>query len=162
MGNKNRSKNKNEEIVNENEVVVENNEEIVNENEVVVENNEEIVNENEEEIVNENEEEIVNENEEEVVNEDEEEVEKEPEVKENEEVNEDENSEIKNAVVVNCAKLNVRKEPNKEAEVLCIIDKNTEITVDVVNSTEDFYKVFTSSNETLIEGYCVKKFIEVK
>ena len=73
-----------------------------------------------------------------------------------------ETDEIKEACVINCEKLNVRKEASKTAEVVCVINKNTELTVNVTNSTEDFYKVYTTNNEVLVEGYCVKDFIKIK
>lgn len=64
---------------------------------------------------------------------------------------------------VSCkSKLNVRKEPSKEAEVLCAIDNGTELTVDLVNSTDDFYKVIIDHNNKLVEGYCMKQFISIK
>lgn len=58
-----------------------------------------------------------------------------------------------------CDRLNVRKESIKDSEVLCILDKLAEVTIDLSNSTEDFYKVMTSEG---IEGYCMKKFITIK
>lgn len=61
-------------------------------------------------------------------------------------------------VVVNCARLNVRKEPSKAAKVLRVFEKGNIVMVDLENSTEDFYKVLTPSGE----GYCMKDFIEVK
>lgn len=61
-------------------------------------------------------------------------------------------------VVINCARLNVRKEPEPKAEVLCTVDANCELMVDEANSTEDFYKVYTAAG---IEGYCVKYFIAI-
>ena len=63
------------------------------------------------------------------------------------------------AVVTNCTKLNVRKEAKKDAEVVCVINKGTELALDLDTSTEDFYKVSTSNG---VEGYCVKDFIEIK
>ena len=62
-------------------------------------------------------------------------------------------------VVVNCNKLNVRKEANKDSEVLVVINKNEEVTITIEDSTEDFYKVTTATG---IEGYCMKQFINVK
>lgn len=80
---------------------------------------------------------------------------------ETEEQDEIQPDEIKNASVVNCAKLNVRKEAKKDAEVVCIITKDTELTVSITKSTEDFYKVYTFNNEVLVEGYCVKNYIKI-
>lgn len=59
-------------------------------------------------------------------------------------------------VVSGCEKLYVRKGPDKSTESLCIIDKDTEVEIEMDESTSDFYKVCTASG---IEGYCMKKFI---
>ena len=61
--------------------------------------------------------------------------------------------------VVNCDKLNVRKEANKESDPVCVINKNEEVTITIEDSTEDFYKIITATG---IEGYCMKQFINVK
>lgn len=62
--------------------------------------------------------------------------------------------------VVTCKLLNVRKEPNRSKNVLCIIDENNEVTIDLTASTnEEFYKVTTASG---VEGYCMKKFIKIR
>lgn len=63
-------------------------------------------------------------------------------------------------VVSGCGKLNLREKPSKDSDVLLILDKDTEVTIDTAASTtEDFYKVCTSSG---VEGYCMKKFITIK
>lgn len=62
-------------------------------------------------------------------------------------------------VVVNCLKLNVRKEPKSNAEVVTLISALTEVVVDVNASNGDFYKVCTATG---IEGFCVKKYIALK
>lgn len=68
--------------------------------------------------------------------------------------------EVHNTGVVTANKLNVRKEPSKESEVLCIIEKDEEVTLsDEEASYEDFYKVITSTG---VEGYCVKEYINIK
>lgn len=61
-----------------------------------------------------------------------------------------------------CTKLNVRAEASKDSEVVCVIDKNTSFTVNLTASTEDFYKIYTSVDEVLYEGFCVKQFISIK
>ena len=58
-----------------------------------------------------------------------------------------------------CALLNVRKEPSIESSKVDVIKKLDEITIDLENSSNDFYKVKTSEG---IEGYCMKKFINIK
>lgn len=60
--------------------------------------------------------------------------------------------------VEGCERLNVRAESNKDSDVVCIIDKSTEVVIDLENSTEDFYKITTSQG---IDGYCMKKFITI-
>lgn len=58
--------------------------------------------------------------------------------------------------VTDCAKLNVRKEPNSEADVLCTIDAKSEVVIVRSESTEEFHKVITAAG---VEGFCMKKFI---
>ena len=79
-------------------------------------------------------------------------------------VNEEKDQTIENSVddigiVVNCIKLNVRKEPDKTSDIIQIIDALTEVRVIPKGSTYNFYKVILPSG---IEGYCMKKFIELK
>ena len=79
-------------------------------------------------------------------------------------VNEEKDQAIENSIddigiVVNCIKLNVRKEPDKTSDIIQIIDALTEVRVIVKDSTYNFYKVILPSG---IEGYCMKKFIELK
>lgn len=62
-------------------------------------------------------------------------------------------------VVSGVNKLNVRKEPSTDAEVVCVIPVNTEVLIDLEESTEDFYKVCTSAG---IEGFCMKAYISVE
>lgn len=62
-------------------------------------------------------------------------------------------------MVTECLKLNVRKEPSADGEVLAIIDALSEVKVDVDESTDDFYKVCTAAG---IEGFCMRKYIALK
>ncbi len=62
-------------------------------------------------------------------------------------------------LVEGCKRLNVRKEPQVDAQIVCEIDNQTEVMIDEAESTDDFYKVYT---ETGIEGFCMKKFIVVQ
>lgn len=66
--------------------------------------------------------------------------------------------EIVEGTLKDCARLNMRKEPSKESEIVCVIDETVEFTVDLTNSTEDFYKVYTNEHD----GYCMKQFIDIK
>lgn len=73
-------------------------------------------------------------------------------------INEEVESEFVTGIVTGCKKLNVRKESNKNSDILCVIDESSEVMV-FHNSTEDFYKVTTASG---VEGYCMKKYITIK
>lgn len=66
--------------------------------------------------------------------------------------------ESKQGVVTDCLKLNVRKEPDSEAEVIGQITAATKLEVYENESTDEFYKICTYSG---IEGYCMKKFISI-
>lgn len=59
---------------------------------------------------------------------------------------------------VNCDKLNVRIEPKKDGAILTIISKNDVVKV-LDDSDKEFYKVIISNGS---EGYCMKKFIDIK
>lgn len=61
-------------------------------------------------------------------------------------------------VVTDCLKLNVRKNPSADAEVLAIVDALSNVMVDMDASTDAFYKVYT---ETGVQGYCMKKYIDI-
>lgn len=62
-------------------------------------------------------------------------------------------------VVEGCAKLNVRKNPAADAEVVCVIDRNTKVVIDENESTDEFYKICTVSG---IDGFCVKRFVTIQ
>lgn len=61
--------------------------------------------------------------------------------------------------VEGCTKLNVRKRPNATAEVVCVIDHDTEVEINLDKSTAKFYKICTATG---VEGFCMKEFISVK
>lgn len=61
--------------------------------------------------------------------------------------------------VVNCSKLNVRKKPNKASEPLCVVEAQTELLIDMDESTVEWYSVTTPNG---VEGFCMKQFITVK
>lgn len=64
-------------------------------------------------------------------------------------------------VVVNCVKLNVRKKPAIESDVVCVLDKSSEVIVNKHSSTDNFYKVSVNVHNKNLEGFCAKEFIEV-
>lgn len=61
--------------------------------------------------------------------------------------------------VVGCFNLNVRTGPRKDFDVICEIPSESEVEIDESESFEDFYKICTASG---VEGFCMKKFIEVR
>lgn len=66
-------------------------------------------------------------------------------------------SPVKEGIVYNCSKLNVRKEPSKESSILKVISKDTKVKIiDEVN--EEWYKVRIPG---IKNGFCMKDFIKV-
>ncbi len=63
------------------------------------------------------------------------------------------------AIVVGCAKLNVREEPSPKADVVAVIDASNEVIIYATEGFGNYYKVCTASG---IEGYCIKDFLELK
>lgn len=61
--------------------------------------------------------------------------------------------------VVIPGRLNVRKQPSKDSEVLEVITKNSEVEIGLDGETDEFYKVRTKSG---VEGYCMKEFVSIK
>ncbi len=59
--------------------------------------------------------------------------------------------------VANCTKLNVRVKPNATADVVCVLDANTEVKIDVDKSDNEWFCVNTAAG---IEGYCMRKFMK--
>lgn len=55
-------------------------------------------------------------------------------------------------------KLYVRKEANKDSEPVGIVTDKDDLSIDIIHSTDDFYKVITSNG---LEGYCVKEFVKI-
>lgn len=62
-------------------------------------------------------------------------------------------------IVTGCSKLNVRVKPNIKATVASVIDANTEVIVNLDESTKDWYKVMVKG---VNDGFCMKKFITIK
>lgn len=61
--------------------------------------------------------------------------------------------------MVNCFSLNIRQDANKNSKILSVVKKNDVVSIDMANSTFEFFKVKTSDG---IDGYCVRKFITLK
>jgi len=62
-------------------------------------------------------------------------------------------------IVSECNKLFVRSEAKRDCDPAGVINLNDEVTIDLDNSTDDYYKVITANG---IEGYCLKTYIKIK
>lgn len=60
--------------------------------------------------------------------------------------------------VNNCKKLNIRKLPSRDAEIVSELIEGSEVMIDEKESTALFYKICTEHG---IEGFCMKDFIKV-
>lgn len=61
--------------------------------------------------------------------------------------------------VTGCEKLNVRDGNSPNAKVLCILNKNDIVQVNLTIITEGWYKIITAAG---VNGYCMTKFISIK
>lgn len=62
-------------------------------------------------------------------------------------------------IVVGCSKLNVRSKPAIDADILVVLEVNSEIVIDPARSTNEWVKVTTAAG---VEGYCMRKFVSAK
>ena len=60
--------------------------------------------------------------------------------------------------VSDCKKLNVRKLPSRDAEIVSELVEGSEVMIDEKESTALFYKICTEHG---IDGYCMKDYITV-
>ena len=60
--------------------------------------------------------------------------------------------------ITGCKKLNIRKLPSRDSEIISELVEGSEIMIDDNESTALFYKICTEHG---IEGYCMKQFIKV-
>ena len=60
--------------------------------------------------------------------------------------------------ITGCKKLNVRKLPSRDSEIISELVEGSEIMIDDNESTALFYKICTEHG---IEGFCMKNFIKV-
>lgn len=62
-------------------------------------------------------------------------------------------------VVTNCSRLNIRRKPDVNSGVVCVVNALSELMIEESQSTVDWYRVCTESG---MEGYCMKKFVSTK
>lgn len=60
--------------------------------------------------------------------------------------------------VANCVRLHIHSEPSLDSEVTCKVRYLTELVIDLGESTEDFYKVYTAIGA---EGFCQKELVTI-
>ena len=60
--------------------------------------------------------------------------------------------------IIEFEKLYIRKEADKNSEPVGIVTNKDYLSIDIIHSTDDFYKVITSNG---LEGYCVKEFVKI-
>ena len=61
--------------------------------------------------------------------------------------------------IVNCLRLHIHAEPDLNSEVVCKVRYLTEVMIDPVNSTKDFYKIYTAIG---VEGFCEKDLLTIR
>ena len=81
------------------------------------------------------------------------------EVNEPEEVTKESAKETDSTIVgyvSGCLKLNIREEGYLGANVVCIVPEKTALLIEVSESNDEWYKVYT---ETGMEGFCMKQYV---
>lgn len=64
-----------------------------------------------------------------------------------------------NGVVANCTKLNIRKDPSVHAEILGVVNVDSEMKIDMDKSNDNWFYVSTAVG---IDGYCMRDFVNAK
>ena len=86
------------------------------------------------------------------------------EAKEVDEIEEDdaldlnEEEAFKDGVVSNCSNLNIRKKPDKNADILKVVPEGEEVVIDMDDNTDIFYNVILKDGT---EGFAMKEFIKL-
>lgn len=62
-------------------------------------------------------------------------------------------------IVIDCKNLNIREQPDGDADILGTIPADSKVLIDESDSTSEFYKVCAASG---LEGFCMKKYIAVQ
>lgn len=61
--------------------------------------------------------------------------------------------------ITGCSKLRVRKKPEANADVVCLVDETSELKITNIENNKDWVKVTTDSGK---KGFCMKKFVTIK
>lgn len=59
----------------------------------------------------------------------------------------------------NCKKLNVRTEPNKEGDLVCVLDSTNKFQIEELESDPEWVKVFLENGEV---GFCMKMYVAIR
>jgi uncharacterized protein YgiM (DUF1202 family) len=77
-----------------------------------------------------------------------------------EEKKDDKKGSVEKGIVVDCTRLNIRKEPKKDASVVLLVDAGAELSIiDSDKAKGDWYKVITANK---VHGFCMKKYVKLK
>ena len=61
--------------------------------------------------------------------------------------------------VSNSIRLHIHEEPHPKSLVICKVRYLTDLLIDLEESTEEYYKVFTATG---VEGFCEKEFVTLR
>lgn len=59
-------------------------------------------------------------------------------------------------VVSGCSKLNIRKNPSPDSEILCAVNEGSKLLIDETTSTLEWYAVCTEAG---FDGFCMKAYV---
>lgn len=60
-------------------------------------------------------------------------------------------------IVTKCSRLNIRAQPSTDAEILCVVNAGSELTINKSQSNSEWYSVRAESG---IEGFCMNAFVQ--
>lgn len=66
---------------------------------------------------------------------------------------------IVKGTVAGCSKLNVRAKPSTDADIVCVLDVESEITINVDKSNTEWFCICTAAG---VKGYCMRKFVDAR
>lgn len=58
--------------------------------------------------------------------------------------------------VAGCKLLNVRQKPISNSDIVCVLEADTKVKVELSRSTNEWFKITTGSG---IKGYCMRSFV---
>ena len=61
--------------------------------------------------------------------------------------------------ITGCSKLRIRKRPDANADIVCLVDETNDLTIKEVEGKKDWVRVTTDSGK---KGFCMRKFVTIK